>query len=302
MSCAAEKFDFGFFRSLVGHNMKRFLASLIYMLGLSGLAHAAPLTEDQFTKVFAKALRSAQPAISATVKGRLELSVKDAEGKETTAFLDNAYTQYLRDPKAIDDIIKSYVASFAETQNKETTIDRSRIVPIIKDRKWLVEIQESVRLHGGKQALENVYEDFNEELVIIYAEDTPKNISYLSPKELEGLGIPRPQLRALAIANLRKLIPKPELHPGANASMFTAGGDYEASLLLFDDLWANLSKVDGEIVVAVPARDLLLFTGSHNQQGLAKLREFATKAARESAYRLTDTLFVYRNGRFLRFE
>ncbi|MFZ4699451.1 MAG: DUF1444 family protein, partial [Candidatus Methylumidiphilus sp.] len=131
-------------------------------------------------------------------------------------------------------------------------------------------------------------------------EDTDNNINYFSPKDLEKLEIPRDKLRELAIENLRRLLPKPQIRAGALASMITVGGDYEASLLLFDDLWANLPAVDGEIVVAVPTRDLLVFTGSHNQEGLEKIREFATTESRESAYRLSDKLFVYRNGHFVR--
>ena len=47
--------------------------------------------------------------------------------------------------------------------------------------------------------------------------------------------------------------------------MLKAGGDYEASLLLFDDIWRDGQvKVDGDIVVAVPAKDVLLVTGSNN--------------------------------------
>ncbi len=282
--------------------MKRFLASLIYTLGLSGCAHAAPLSADQFTQVFAKSFRSSQPGCTITIKGNLELTLTDAEGQETEFFLDNAYTQYLRDPKAVNEIIQNYIFSFAETRTKATAIDRTRIVPIIKDRKWLTEIQESVKQRGSKQVPENVYDEINDELVIVYAEDTQRSIHYFSPKDFEKLGIPRDQLRTLAVTNLKKLIPTPQVSAGALASIITAGGDYEASLLLFDDLWANLQNTEGEIVVAIPARDLLVFTGSHNPQGLARLREIAAKFARESAYHLTDRLFVYRHGRFVRFE
>ena len=142
----------------------------------------------------------------------------------------------------------------------------------------------------------------NDELIVAYAEDTRHNINYISPEDLTKLGVSRSQLRTVATANLKKLIPKPEIKRGALLSMITAGGDYEASFLLFNDFWDSLAKTNGEIVVAIPSRDLLVFTGSQNKQGLAKLREFATKFAKESAYAITDTLFVYRNGRFIRFE
>ena len=84
--------------------------------------------------------------------------------------------------------------------------------------------------------------------------------------------------------------------------MLSAGGDYEASLLLFDDIWSDGQiKVEGDIVVAVPAKDALLVTGSKNRKGLAAMRKMVAKFSEEKRYRITDTLFVYRNGRFKKF-
>ena len=59
--------------------------------------------------------------------------------------------------------------------------------------------------------------------------------------------------------------------------------------------------MDGDIVVAVPAKDVVLITGSKSRKGIAHVREVAAKLKAESRYQLTDTLFVYRDGRFTRF-
>ena len=84
--------------------------------------------------------------------------------------------------------------------------------------------------------------------------------------------------------------------------MLSAGGDYEPSLLLIDDIWSSGQiKVTGDIVVAVPARDVRLVTGSRSRPGLKGIRELATKFRAQGPYGLTDTLFVYRNGRFTKF-
>jgi uncharacterized protein YtpQ (UPF0354 family) len=84
--------------------------------------------------------------------------------------------------------------------------------------------------------------------------------------------------------------------------LISAGGDYEASLLLIDDIWSGGQiKVDGDVVVAVPARDVLLVTGSRNRTALKSIRELAAKYVAEGRYELTDTLFVYRDGRFSKF-
>ena len=75
-----------------------------------------------------------------------------------------------------------------------------------------------------------------------------------------------------------------------------------ARLLLLDEIWSEKRiPVDGAYVVAIPARDLLLVTGSNDKAAVAKLRELATKAAAQSSYKLTNELFTYRAGHFTLF-
>jgi uncharacterized protein YtpQ (UPF0354 family) len=82
----------------------------------------------------------------------------------------------------------------------------------------------------------------------------------------------------------------------------TSFGWYEPSFLLLDDFWASLPKVEGEIVVAVPAEVILMFTGSLNEPGLNKLRELAAKYAKDFPGPISEKLFVYRNGHLTLFE
>jgi uncharacterized protein YtpQ (UPF0354 family) len=144
-----------------------------------------------------------------------------------------------------------------------------------------------------------VWEEYNSELLIFYAEDTPKTIRYLSDSDLRSLGLSRKELRRLGIRNLLSMLPSIELHGEDGVFMMTAGGDYEASLILADSIWdSGQVKVDGDVVVAIPSRDLLLICGSRHAAAIAKVREMATKMASESPYRLTPTLFVRRKGTF----
>ncbi|HEY2082276.1 MAG TPA: DUF1444 family protein, partial [Verrucomicrobiae bacterium] len=145
--------------------------------------------------------------------------------------------------------------------------------------------------------------ELNPELIVLYAEDSPKNMRYLTPADLERANLNRNELRNLASGNLRKLLPKIECHGANGLYMMTAGGDYEASLLLFDSMWTNFQKdVVGEVVVAIPTRDLLIVTGSDDDQGLDKMRQLVQKSYAEGSYRLTQKLFVFRDGKFIEFS
>jgi len=113
----------------------------------------------------------------------------------------------------------------------------------------------------------------------------------------------RARLRGVALANLDRLLTKIEMRAGADGIfLIEAGGDYEASLLLVDDIWSGGQiKVDGDIVAAVPAKDALLVTGSRNPSGLKQLRALARKLA-TGPYALTAALLVYRDGKFVVFD
>lgn len=270
----------------------------------SGCSQSDVLTPREFTREYAEALRKASPRLKVSVAKDLELRVISADGSESTSFLDNAYDEYKLDPKAKADVIRRFVAAGLETIGTvRDGVDRARIVPIIKDRPWLEETRQGLMSRGAKEVPEQVYEDFSPDLIIVYAEDSPKNIRYLGPKDLELANVDRSELRALASENLKRLLPKIERHGANGLYMITAGGNYEASLLVLDSIWSDgQMDVSGDVVVAVPTRDLLLVTGSQDSQGIEKVRQMAKEASTGGSYGLTQKLFVYRNGRFNEFK
>jgi len=282
--------------------MKRSLGWMVCLLALGVHAAAELLSPAQFTEEFRKALVAALPTHVITVAEPLHLQVKGAGTEAAAVFLDNAYDEYSRNPGQQTEIVTRYVQSMAESARQSGSLNPEQIVPVIKDRGWSKQVKRAAKARGAAATAEQVIEELNQDLVIVYAEDTPQNIRYFGPEDLRKAGIRKDELRALAVQNLRRILPEPEAVNGPLVSMMTAGSDYVPSLLLLDEIWKSEKLgVDGEIVIAVPTRDVLLFTGSENQEGVKKLRELARKTAADGPYSLTDRLFVYRNGRFERF-
>jgi uncharacterized protein YtpQ (UPF0354 family) len=278
--------------------MKQFFQSLFG-------GHSGILTPVQFRKEFVGVLCTASPDLEITVVQDMELKIKNVHGKEHTVFLYNSYDTYKADPKLKDVVVQRFVASLIETIANEQAfegLDPSRIIPVVKDRQWLEETRNALISRGAKKLPENVYDDLNDDLIVLYAEDSPKNIRYFSPADLDNAKIDRKHLRNLACENLKKIIPKIERHGGNGLFMVVAGGDYEASLLLFDGIWNDLkSEVRGEIVVAIPTRDLLVVTGSEDTGGIQRMKQIIKDASAKGSYRLTKKMFAYRNGKFEEF-
>ena len=272
----------------------------------SGCTKSGIVTPAEFTREYADAFRKASAGTKVEIIKDLELKITPDGGNDFTMFLDNAYDNYKSDPSSREDVIERYVIAGLETisgPQKEAELDRTRIVPVIKDHAWLEDTRKALLSRGAKSLPENVYEEYNSDLIILYAEDSPKNIRYFKPEDLEKAHINRTELRSLACDNLKRLLPKIERQGGNGLFMVTAGGDYEASLLLFDSIWQDFQKeVRGDVIAAIPTRDLLLVTGSQDQQGIERLRQMVKKASTEGSYRLTTNLFVYRNGKFEVFD
>jgi uncharacterized protein YtpQ (UPF0354 family) len=288
--------------------MKFLLSILTLSLLLIGTARAeTTLTPQAFTDAAAAAARAAMPSAQVTVTGNLHLETRSAHGEEITTDLHNAYETYLRTPERRDDIIRSYVDVLAESVTYADTkpaLDRSRVVPVLKPQRWVDgarQAQSNAKVDPKPEPMLEILTDpFNSELAIVYAEDRPQSLRYLMTTDDVG---DRAQLRELALGNLQRMVPKIELRQGADhIFLIEAGGNYEASLLLADGIWSSGQiNVDGDIVAAVPDRSALLVTGSQNREGIARLRKMAAELA-IGPYALTPSLFVYRGGKFVKFD
>jgi uncharacterized protein YtpQ (UPF0354 family) len=278
---------------------------LVCFIGL--ILFAAPaaaadnLSPRVFTETAAAAAKAAMPSAIVTVTGDLQLQTRSPGGETTSTDLRNAYEVYLRDPKNLENVIRRYIGVLVETirlGDTKATVDRSRIVPVLKAKRWVDGVGRAP--NGAGKIPELLTEPFNSELTIVYAEDRPQSIRFLTTRDDVG---DRAKLHDTSLANLSRFLPQIEMETGGSGSyLIHAGGSYEASLLLVDALWSSGQiKVDGDIVVAVPARDVLMVTGSQNEASVTRIRALATKLA-TGPYALTSALFVYRGGKFLTFE
>ena len=283
--------------------MKRYLFPIFFLLACAARAADPPLSGNDFTREFARILGETAPAYKVRPTRELQVLVTDPRGNENTAFLYDAYAEYRKSPNDKEKIIRKYFLALIAPQDEIRKLDASRVVPVVKKRAWLEELASAAQAKGSATPPEVVYDDLNEQLIVVYAEDTPNTLRYVVPAQLEEIKLKKEDLRALAAANLQAILPKIDVRPSPLVTIVKADSNYEACLLAVADFWAQRRfPVDGEVVVAIPARDHLLITGSKNVEGLAKIREVATRVFQESPQRVTDMLFVYRDGRFVEFK
>jgi uncharacterized protein YtpQ (UPF0354 family) len=147
-----------------------------------------------------------------------------------------------------------------------------------------------------------------DELFILYAFDLPGHFRYVNGHDCRTLGLDPARLRSLAVRNLTQRRGKPEvLRPHGPAIMFRLDGDLEASLLLVDHFWPPFARdIPGELVVAVPSRDVLAVSGTGIPGGVETLRYAARRAWERPTANpnrlLTRSLLVRRDNSWTVFE
>jgi hypothetical protein len=237
--------------------MGRFLAAIVALVLVAHFASAQAgdavprtLSTAAFTDAVAQALKGALPdGSTVTVQGDRRLAVRYPNNGTVDLDLGNAYARYVRAPESLQAVIADNVAALSQIPTWSATLDRSRVVPVIKTKQWPEVLRRAAQANGP--AAEYLIEPLNSELVVAYAEDTPSAIRFLTTRDDVG---DRAALRGLALANLRRLLPKIAIAGADGVFMVAAGGNYEASLLLADEVWSGGQiKVDGDIVIAVCA-------------------------------------------------
>src|SRR5262245_49390706 len=145
--------------------MTRWLFAIIIGGFLTYAAQAETLAPQAFAETFVQRLKAAWPDTKVTIKGNLLVQAEGPSGRTLEISLANLYPRYRSDPDKLDELIRDYVGKISPPRGTPTAtaaLDRSRIVPVIKDRPWLDEVRGRVRAQTPN-APDLAVEDFNNE-------------------------------------------------------------------------------------------------------------------------------------------
>jgi uncharacterized protein YtpQ (UPF0354 family) len=142
---------------------------------------------------------------------------------------------------------------------------------------------------------------------VFYAVDEGSHYTFVTNRDLEAVGIKVDDLHAIGMRNLTARINgEPGLHLERTRT-FTGlgiGGDFEASLVLLDTVWAERLKgeVAGNFVVAVPTRDVCAYCDSRSREAIDALRMLAERLTSKGERLLCERLLLRDGGRWRFYE
>ncbi|PQJ73753.1 DUF1444 family protein [Polaribacter butkevichii] len=252
------------------------------------------LTESEFAEKFFAELKKKVKGLELVSINGLEVITKLKDSDNYKHFLDNSYAEYKNDPKDLKNVIEKYTFASKDLFLPEEPIQLKRIVPVIKDKRYLIESSKIIENFENT----HVYEKYNSELYIFYAEDKENTISYFTKEKFEQLNVGIETIKEKAIENLNSVVSKMERHGENGYFMLTSGGDYEASLILFD-IWNKENfPVNGNLIIGIPARDIVFITGTNDKDNIEKLKNTINEINESGDHLVSDKIFEFRNGKF----
>ncbi|MBF9238829.1 DUF1444 family protein [Hymenobacter sp. BT683] len=273
-------------------------ASLI----LSACTHKKEmLTEKEFAEEYLLVLKKDNPGVIYSLSPDLGITAK-YKGKDYRHFPDNAYREYTLEPDSIEQVLKKFSQTAHELYQESEAVDVNYIIPVIKPTSFLNDIGQ---LGEASDSIKPtvVYQQYNDKLLIVFAEDKEHGIHYFTQENFQKLNISQDSAQGIALTNLERKLPNIKKTGDNGRYMVTAGGDYEASLILLNFIWSqNNFEVKGDIVVAIPNRDMLLVTGSKDKANLKWLKAEAQQSYDSGSYQVSPSLFRWNGKKFLKFE
>ncbi|QWF16093.1 hypothetical protein [Lysobacter capsici] len=267
-----------------------------------GPAH--PMDLHSFADRYAAALRAAWPEAQLSIAhgalvsdARIDWSLPD--GFKATHFLGNSYQRYLDAPDSLEAVFADQIASARDVQrglDRPAALDVATILPVLKTRGWHEIALQQARSTGAGDRIPFIVEPLAGDLVLTYVEDTPDSMSFLSPADAERGGLDGEALRAQALSNLSRFLPELNVQGADGRFVARLDRNYDASMVLLFEHWAERIQVQGDPVFAIAARDEVMVCGSEDRQSLDSLKDIAAQIAQSSAYNLSHALFVHRDG------
>lgn len=155
-----------------------------------------------------------------------------------------------------------------------------------------------------------IREPFADDIYVSYVLDFIDRYEYVTPRRCAELGLAPESLRERATENLRtrRSDLTMDWSPDTKTMALTVRDErdtsrapsIDASLVLDDDLMEKLAQdVEGDLVVALPSRNVLAASGTGHRDGLAELRRTVEQVWADGDDRLiVRDLLVRRRGRW----
>ncbi|MBU8905229.1 DUF1444 domain-containing protein [Desertibacillus haloalkaliphilus] len=189
---------------------------------------------------------------------------------------------------ALDEVVR-YVESALRAFDKKAELkgNEKDIFPVIRATSFPTETKD------GKELL---FEEHTAETRIYYSLDLGDSYTLITKEMLEDEGMTEEKVKEMALFNVRSLpCEVKEDTVAGNTFYFLSSNDgYDASRILNETFIAKMNeRVEGQLALAVPHHDVLVFADIKNDQGYDVLAQLAFQFFSQGRVPITALPFLY---------
>lgn len=260
------------------------------------------MSAEMFSALVTARLRSVEGIVPEGGKG-LELWV-NVRGEPKMAQLERYYARYRARPEDLTPLIEDLIDSLVSGRLERAAANEEfeRVAPTIFPRLMTAQQWMNHREAGERLVIRPVAQDLGAALVI----DRQAEWEFVQLEQIPAWGMDAQAVYERALANLERTWTDARLSvngAGVETLLVDASVDgYAAARILLPSRLAEMqSKVDGDLVLGAPTRDLLLgFSRKH--PALAELRAQVAEDAAAEPNGLLAHLLIARGGALERFD
>jgi uncharacterized protein YtpQ (UPF0354 family) len=257
----------------------RFLAAIFTVFLLSTAnTHAKiakPETLNETLILMAKAFQAGKQQIK-NITIDLEdnsLTISLQNEKEVIIYPDNLHAKLLSTSSdanrqtVFDEHIAFLFEALREHEEPGNTSDHTQIYPVLRHKEY------RATLETQHSDTEMITTGRIGDMDILFVLDSPQSVAFVMRQDLDQLQLSIKELEVRALTNLTRK--KDDLRiEGSGPYSLVLDGFYETSMLLEDRLWNEITSKFGEILLAMPARDLVVFLPASTPDAEQFLRDF----------------------------
>jgi len=196
-------------------------------------------------------------------------------------YIDNAYRTYLDNPGDVNAILEHYSNVVRNTIiGRGVVVSLGTILPALRHHTYATEYNLWQRPFAG-------------DLVVCLSVGKDSSIALLTPDEADSLHSSDSAIMDSARSNFRRDYGIPDPIDSAGLLEIRDQGALQSSWLMFPEMWdAMRAKMHGDIVLALPGRDILLFAAIDNKRAVDRMRSAVRGTRERNPYALSECLFI----------
>ena len=274
---------------------------VLAMAAVAGEALAQELISRlEFRDAYAARVEKAIPGVKIVRKGESELQLTLPDGRTMTAFLDNAYADYRKDPTDLDELLGRHARSIVAA-SQDRPLVAERLVVIVRHEDFVAHGMDLSDLNEGDVPITR---PIGGGLIAIIAQDEPESVS-MPPRStlVERFGN-EDRIWALALANTPRFVGELQVERLGDSSILLVAGQpsYAPSLLVLDQWNSEALAGEGNPVVIVVDRDIIIVTRDRDPETLLAMGRVLEGLRQDGTPAISDAVLVLKNGEWIEVE